>query len=155
MKLFYCKQKWRIKLLNVHGFYQTLSIYLPIKWFFTHGQTKEWVLNPFSVGVSSLHNIIFNSFWLVLVFWRLLYQLSFSFICHLCSKKSYCGDQMLLLLWKKEREMRVLLFFVLTLKRIPREKASLSCFYYSLGEIPSDFTWCRIDSKCFYFIYGW
>ena len=92
---------------------------------------------------------------------------------------SYERDPMLLLLWKgREREMRVLLCSSLTnaiAKKNPypwctisftapkistfytvnkkigtwREKVSLSCFYYSLGEIFSDFTWCRIDSKCF------
>ena len=113
--------------------------------FSTHSQWV-WVVSTI------LYLILFDSFWYSGDCYT---DFLFSFIRHLCSKKSSCGNQMLLLLWKKEREMRVLLFFVLTLKRIPREKASLSCFYYSLGEIPSDFTWCRIDSKCFYFIYGW
>ena len=50
---------------------------------------KVWAI---SYHNSSLHNIIWNSFWLVLVLWRLLNQGFLFLTCVIVVPKSSCGD---------------------------------------------------------------
>ena len=81
---------------------------------------------------SSLQNNIFISFWHVLVFWRLLTH-AFLFLANviIVQKKFFWRPNITFTLEKKERNTRIV---ILEKKReersIPREKVSLSCFYF-------------------------
>ena len=62
---------------------------------------------------SSLHNIIRNSFRVVLVLWRLLTKLSIFLSYVIVVPKSSCGDWIWLLLEKKEKKIFFLLLLLL------------------------------------------